>query len=720
MRAVAHRSWIAILLVAILSGVGGELRGQSAPINTYNRGDLLEAMQEDKPEIISVGNSMQGRGLDFKMLSKRLGVKVFNAENGGAMTIWHYSALKYSIAKLEKKPKMVLIVERENHFTCAPMRARDYAPRSQAMAQGQDWSLVHRLAIQGEGQPAWQKTWDGGGPPLDSFYWDFAKCVNWSFLPFMIQSAKENGYQLVVVRYKSREFAEKPDWYPPEMVKYGDDMAYYLQANGVPFLDYERNPALEKDLYANGDHFSAEGKDIWTDLVATDVKALLAGKVAPNQHLPPKDYQPSADMTAVASNMPELPSVPPMIAAPVSADAVADVANPDETPVATTQPAAAARKARPTTRVASKASNTPAAPTSRPRKGDLTANQESIIYFGDGLRARGITLAVAMIPGPKTSLPWLKDMSSKVQIGSVPLDLSDAFAKVPNRDDLYLSPTTLSPKGVEFVAQALAEQIVSKFPYIGVPLQAYGTKPAEVQVSTTQPALAINQVVVGKSSKSSKFIQPTIQTRLKLVGDRNVGLYSDGTLGMGEHAGLGEHLSKALGRPLQWQWSPKPARAGIVDLLGQINLDQTTVVVWVFPVEELRDGRWGGIRVPEFKEFDQPERLVVKAKIVKKSPPPEPDLNEKYPDTVNYTLWEVQQVIEGEYAGKELLTVEWSQKEMEFLRPFRYEDGQEFTLDLIPLTAQLRKERTIRKADFVDAIQRPDLPPFWIVEHRKK
>ena len=53
---------------------------------------------------------------------------------GGAMTIWHYGVMRYALPKLAKQPRMVLIVERKNHFTCPQMRARSYQASSFANA----------------------------------------------------------------------------------------------------------------------------------------------------------------------------------------------------------------------------------------------------------------------------------------------------------------------------------------------------------------------------------------------------------------------------------------------------------------------------------------------------------------------------------------------------------------------------------------------------------
>jgi hypothetical protein len=307
-------------------------------------------------------------------------------------------------------------------------------------------------------------------------------------------------------------------------------------------------------------------------------------------------------------------------------------------------------------------------------------------------------------------------MSNNVGRATPALDVSAAFANAPDRESLYLTPTTLSPQGVAFLADAMAERIREQFPFLDAPLVEYEARPATI-TQADGSELTIQQVY---RRGSQEVVEPTHQTRLVLIGDRNVGVYSDPALGLGQYAGLGEHLSRALGRPLQWHWRDMLPKDAIVELIKQVDLDQATVVVWVLPVEELRSARWGALPVPPIPNRGQPDRLVVQAKIVTASPPPAPDLREQYPDTINYTLWEIQKVVEGQWPHKELLTVEWSQKDLNFLHPFHYEPGEEFTLELQPLNDAVRRDRSISRADRVDAIQRGDLPPFWITAHQQR
>src|ERR1041384_521691 len=154
----------------------------AGPLRAYipSNDDLLNRLQEEKSDIILVGNSMQGKGINFPMLSKSLGLKVSDANFGGAMTIWQYGVIKYLIPKLEKKPKMVLVIERINNLTTPQKRMAEYRSRSLEMAKGADTSIMQRIAVRGEGKPKWDPALDGAVPPLDSFHWDFEKAVNWS------------------------------------------------------------------------------------------------------------------------------------------------------------------------------------------------------------------------------------------------------------------------------------------------------------------------------------------------------------------------------------------------------------------------------------------------------------------------------------------------------------------------------------------------------------
>lgn len=257
--------------------------------------EIVETIDEEKPLMIMVGSSMQGEGIDFSSLSKQIGGKVTDLRAGGAMSPYQYCVLRFAIPQTKHRAKYVILVDRLNYIVCPQKRMalKTYQKEVNSVA-GADRSLLDALAFKGEGQPAWDRKWDNGEPPTDGYFWDFPKAIKTSFLPAMIELAKEGGYQLIYVRHKSRIYAEKPDWETPEVKKYDEDLAAYLQANRVIFLDYVHRPELTADLYAVGDHLNREaGRTIWTNLMAKDLQAVLAGKQAPNQPPPNGSQKPA-------------------------------------------------------------------------------------------------------------------------------------------------------------------------------------------------------------------------------------------------------------------------------------------------------------------------------------------------------------------------------------------------------------------------------------------
>jgi len=245
--------------------------------------------------ILMIGSSMQGEGIDFRTLSEDVGIKVADLRSGGSMSPWHYNMMKFVIPRVENKPKMVIIETRQNYLM-QPRKRMRWGAYSNAVNElaGEDRAVLDKLAFsdEGEGRPVWRYADDqeaNSPAPPDSFYWDFNKAVEHSFLPYMIDIAKESGYQLVVVRHKARVYAEDPTWEQPQHRKYGEDMAAYLASKDIVFLDYTYNPELKLEHYKNGDHLDRTlGRPIWTRLLGEDLKAILANKPAPNQR-PKKD-----------------------------------------------------------------------------------------------------------------------------------------------------------------------------------------------------------------------------------------------------------------------------------------------------------------------------------------------------------------------------------------------------------------------------------------------
>jgi hypothetical protein len=130
---------------------------------------------------------------------------------------------------------------------------------------------------------------------------------------------------------------------------------------------------------------------------------------------------------------------------------------------------------------------------------------------------------------------------------------------------------------------------------------------------------------------------------------------------------------------------------------------------------------WRDVPFPELLVKDVPKKLEVKARIVKKTEPPIPDAAELYPNTTTYTLYKILKVVkvEGRYPLSELLVVEWVQKDLDPMDAFDYMEGDEHHLVLIPLRDAEEKDSALRSAKFVNEVNRPELPAFWMIEHKE-
>lgn len=93
-----------------------------------------------------------------------------------------------------------------------------------------------------------------GGENAANF--DFAGTVEGSFLPVIIELAREKGIGLVFMRAQERPGPQGPPPQDPRMAAYLDELRAYLAARGIPFHDFTGDPELTLDLYASGDHIA--------------------------------------------------------------------------------------------------------------------------------------------------------------------------------------------------------------------------------------------------------------------------------------------------------------------------------------------------------------------------------------------------------------------------------------------------------------------------------
>lgn len=122
-----------------------------------------------------------------------------------------------------------------------------------------------------------------------------------------------------------------------------------------------------------------------------------------------------------------------------------------------------------------------------------------------------------------------------------------------------------------------------------------------------------------------------------LLGDSFTNIYSHPALGWGESAGLREHLSLALGEPVEALVRNDGGASATRRMLAAepSRLDGKSVVIWQFAAREFYSGEWESLPIepsaiqpsqpPGFVRMEPGESLVTTARIMERGPLPDPD-----------------------------------------------------------------------------------------------
>ncbi|MGR0480675.1 MAG: hypothetical protein ACTFAL_04530 [Candidatus Electronema sp. V4] len=295
--------------------------------------DLVCKLNHRKPELILIGNSMLGEGVDERHLESLLHTPAAAVWNGGVGSAWWYLAVKNIIPQLKKKPALIGIVFRDNHLTLPTMRVTGkHKPLLDSLA-GEDEELLDRLAYLSQENllslqlkkyiPLFNKreyckqsldsalkgiassllrlpdpeavdqaaasVFASGRmiPALlnqrqldderkqDSAKEDMSFQPEKNFLKPMIELCREQDVQLIFIRVKRRRDLE-PGRQPPELLAYMDKLAKYLQANKVHLLDYTGHAAIQTEHFGEGDHLNRQsGRQLFTALLAADLQKMM-------------------------------------------------------------------------------------------------------------------------------------------------------------------------------------------------------------------------------------------------------------------------------------------------------------------------------------------------------------------------------------------------------------------------------------------------------------
>jgi len=298
------------------------------------RKDYQIYIEEQKPQVLLLGNSVLDVGLDetqFEQLTNQKPLKV--SPMGTASAYW-YLVIKNNIVTAGDPPKYLLIFFLDNLLTTPDLGVNGaYLPMIDELAGESETVLLQKaylnqlnplegyldshLSIFGERQTIMSRInsklkytlprlfQNCAQPCLDEALdvvfteknmlpdviqknpinlgrwsgseWDFNALVEKSFLPDIIQITREWGINLILVREKNSKVMTSQDE-SLDIRKYFQEMAEYLKKEGVPLLDFAHDPALTMDLFADEMHLTTQGRTVFTRLVAEGFLSLLKEK----------------------------------------------------------------------------------------------------------------------------------------------------------------------------------------------------------------------------------------------------------------------------------------------------------------------------------------------------------------------------------------------------------------------------------------------------------
>jgi hypothetical protein len=97
---------------------------------------------------------------------------------------------------------------------------------------------------------------------------DFKANVDDSLLPEILRLADRAGIKLAFIRVQRRPTADGPPPQSPQLTAYVSELKDYLEAHGAYFHDDWGDPEQTLQVYADGDHLTAEGRIRYTQRFA--------------------------------------------------------------------------------------------------------------------------------------------------------------------------------------------------------------------------------------------------------------------------------------------------------------------------------------------------------------------------------------------------------------------------------------------------------------------
>jgi hypothetical protein len=296
--------------------------------------DYIDAISVNQPELVLVGDSLLYLGVDPQILSGQLGIESYSFGIPGSGSAAWYLLLKNVILATSYRPKYIVILFRDTMLTAPSVRTTgryfaqldDFAGRREPLVSELAFinlmSPIEKFAEQYF--PLYSARWnlragfderirytapsvllncqmecadeainsvfgkqrmdvvavnqaaeDAGRILYTPAMMDFDKQIDRSFLPAMIELAKENELVLVLVHAKTKQFPPNASE-PRALIRYMKSLETYLSGqDGVYYMDFAHDPRILDSYFFDDLHFNAEGREAFTKMLAEQLQSIL-------------------------------------------------------------------------------------------------------------------------------------------------------------------------------------------------------------------------------------------------------------------------------------------------------------------------------------------------------------------------------------------------------------------------------------------------------------
>jgi alginate O-acetyltransferase complex protein AlgJ len=253
------------------------------------------------------------------------------------------------------------------------------------------------------------------------------------------------------------------------------------------------------------------------------------------------------------------------------------------------------------------------------RASPFEAPTKALAQLNADLQSRGIRLIVLPVPAKPVveSLPSGTPQDSHNQFLAElrrngievfdPTNLLIEWRRATGRSQYLKTDSHWTPESMEAVAGLLAEKVLP------APLPSSLKKDPPLPVKNTGDLAVMLQLLPEANAAMAETAKihpvrlangtawhPDPSSDVLLLGDSFTNIYSTPDLGWGEGAGLAEHLSLNLGRPVDRIAINAGGSLTVRQSLARnpARLDGKKIVIYQFAVRELTSGDWRSVRIP--------------------------------------------------------------------------------------------------------------------------